>query len=179
MAHASEMRLAQRSMASGKLPAVLMIVLGAIAFFLPTAAGIGVAVLFGIIVLIAGGSYGGSAFAARGTTAFVWRALVSVAFVLTGLSLIVQPGMGLVTLTLLLALAFLIEGLAEVGAFFATRSYPGSGFLLINAVFSLVLAFLIWRNWPSSSAWAIGTIVGINLISTGITRLFVAPLVTR
>ncbi len=67
------------------------------------------------------------------------------------------------------------RGVAEIGSFFALRSAKSSGYLLVNAGFSLLLAFLIWRNWPYSSSWAIGTLIGVNLITTGFTRLLLSP----
>jgi uncharacterized membrane protein HdeD (DUF308 family) len=51
------------------------------------------------------------------------------------------------------------------------RVYSGSGWILFDAIVTLLLAYLIWRPWPSSSTWAIGTILGINLILSGFTWL--------
>ena len=174
MAHATTSS-SRSTMSSARVPAVLMIVLGLCALFLPAATGIGISVVFGSAVLLAGLAYGALAFAARGTGTFFWRLLAGIAFTVTGFYLLIHPDMGLATLTLLVAVTFLIEGIAEVASYFALRLLPGSGLLLLNAIFSFVVSFLIWRNWPNSSVWAIGTLVGANLITTGITRLFFAP----
>ena len=166
----------QTTTSAVKVSATIMILLGVVALFLPAATGIGITILFGATVLMAGFAYGVLAFTAQGTGSFFLRLLVSVAFTLAGIYLLGHPSMGLESLTVVVAVAFGIEGIAELGSFLTLRALPGSGLLLLNAVFSLVLAFLIWRSWPSSSSWAIGTLVGVNLISTGTTRiLFVSP----
>jgi uncharacterized membrane protein HdeD (DUF308 family) len=59
----------------------------------------------------------------------------------------------------------------EAIAYFQTRGEQGAGWLLIKALITLLLGGLIWRHWPSSSVWAIGTLVGVNLLMTGISRL--------
>jgi uncharacterized membrane protein HdeD (DUF308 family) len=67
----------------------------------------------------------------------------------------------------------LTEAVFEVIAHFRTRGTGGSGWLLVNALITLLLGGLIWFHWPSSSAWAIGTLVGVNLLMTGISRLMI------
>jgi uncharacterized membrane protein HdeD (DUF308 family) len=59
----------------------------------------------------------------------------------------------------------------EFVAYFRLRSEGGSVWLLINGLVTLALGGLIWFHWPSSSVWAIGTLVGVNLLMTGISRL--------
>jgi uncharacterized membrane protein HdeD (DUF308 family) len=70
-----------------------------------------------------------------------------------------------------LAAIILAEGVLEIIAYFKTRSSGGSIWLLINGLITLLLGGLIWVHWPSSSVWAIGTLLGVNLLMTGITRL--------
>jgi uncharacterized membrane protein HdeD (DUF308 family) len=55
--------------------------------------------------------------------------------------------------------------------FFQVRGVEGAGWILFDAVVTLVLAYVIWRPWPASSSWAIGTLVGVNLVISGFTRL--------
>ncbi|WP_263381404.1 HdeD family acid-resistance protein [Granulicella arctica] len=159
-----------------RFSAVFMVVVGVAAMFAPLATGIGVSILVGMVTILAGFAYAIFAFAARGSGTFLWRVLVSAAFTVAGLYLLTHPLLGIVTLTLLIAVIFLAEGIAELASYASLRFLPHSGILLVNAIFSLLLALLIWRNWPSSSAWAIGTLVGVNLITTGVTRLAFAPL---
>ena len=70
-----------------------------------------------------------------------------------------------------MAAIFLVEGVLETIVFFQLRTLPGSGWIFFDGLMALVVAYLIWRPWPSSSGWAIGLLVGINLIVSGATRL--------
>jgi uncharacterized membrane protein HdeD (DUF308 family) len=153
---------------------VVLIILGIAAMFLPAAAGIGVSVFVGWLIVFGGFATIASAFAARGAGGFLWRLLVGIVYVSGGLFLLFNPGIALATLTLVMAILFFLEGIFEIAIFFQFRSLSGSGWILFNGIITLVLAYLIWRPWPSSSVWAIGTILGINLITSGITRVVYA-----
>lgn len=150
---------------------VVMIILGLAAMFLPGVTGLGVSIAVGWLIVLGGFTYIAAAFAARGAGGFLWRLLVGVVYVIGGLFLAFNPGIALATLTLAMAVMFFIEGIFEIAVFFEFRALGGSGWILANGILSLVLAFLIWRQWPSSSVWVIGTILGINLIMSGITRI--------
>ena len=150
---------------------VVMILLGVLALFLPLATGIGVSIAVGWIIVFGGIAYVASAFSARGAGSFLWRLLIGVVYILGGLYLAFNPGLALASLTLTMALMFFFEGVLETVVFFQFRTLPGSGWVLFDGLVTLFLAYLIWRPWPSSSIWAIGTILGINLIMSGFTRL--------
>jgi uncharacterized membrane protein HdeD (DUF308 family) len=151
--------------------AVLMIVLGILAVFLPFATGIGVSILVGWVIVFSGFAYLAYAFAAQGTGGFLWRTLIGIVYVIGGFYLAFHPGLALESLTLVVASVFLIEGVAEIIVFFQFHALSGSGWILFDGVVTLLLAYMIWRPWPASSVWAIGTLVGINLIVSGFTRL--------
>lgn len=151
--------------------AVVMIVLGMLALLLPMATGVGVSVAFGCLVVLAGCTYIASAFATRGAGAFLWRLLVGVCYILGGGYLAFHPTLALASLTLALALLLLMEGALELAGFFTLHKLPGSGWLLFDSLVTLLLAYLIFRPWPSSSVWAIGTLLGVNLLMSGFTRL--------
>ena len=151
--------------------AVLMIVLGFLAVFLPFATGIGVSILVSWIIVFSGFAHLAYAFAARGVGAFLWRLLIGILYVVGGVYLAFHPGLALESLTLVVAAIFLAEGVLELVGFFQLRSLSGSGWILFDGIVTLLLAYVIWRPWPSSSLWAIGTLLGINLILSGATRL--------
>ena len=152
--------------------AILMIVLGCVAMVMPMITGIAVSVMFGWIVLIGGFVYVGYAFTATGVGAFLWRMLISLVYVVGGSYLILNTGLTLGVLTFVLACIFVVEGLFQIFAFFALRAMPGAGWILLDGVVSIMLGALVAYNWPGSSTWAIGTIVGVNLLTSGFTRLF-------
>jgi uncharacterized membrane protein HdeD (DUF308 family) len=151
--------------------AVIMIVLGFLAVFLPGAAGIGVSLVVSWVMVFSGFAYLAYAFAAQEAGAFLWRMLIGVAYVIGGGYLAYHPGLALESLTLVVAAILFVEGVMEIAVFFQFRSLTGSGWILFDAIVTLILAYVIWRPWPSSSAWAIGTLVGVNLIVSGVTRL--------
>jgi uncharacterized membrane protein HdeD (DUF308 family) len=151
--------------------AVLMILLGLLALFLPFAAGIGISIAIGWIIAFSGFAYVAYAFAAGGAGVFLWRLLVGIAYIVGGFYLAFHPGLALESLTLVVAAVFFVEGIVEAVVFFQIRNLPGAGWLLFDAIVTLILAYVIWRPWPSSSLWTIGTIVGINLLVSGTTRL--------
>lgn len=150
---------------------IAMIVLGVLAIILPLIVGIGIAILLGILVFLCGIAFLAYAFAARTTGSLLWRLLIGIAYIIGGIYLTFHPGVSLVSLTLLLAIVFLVEGIFELVAYFSLRGRPGSGWLLLDGIIALFLSLLIWRNWPFSSAWLVGTLVGINLIVNGIAGL--------
>lgn len=151
--------------------AVVMIVLGVLALCLPLAAGLGVSIALGWIVVFCGVAHVASALVARGAGAFLWRTLVGIVYIFGGAYLALHPALALASLTLALAVIFLLEGVLEIFGFFQFRLLPGSGWALVNGLVTLLLAVLIWRQWPTSSAWAIGTLVGIKLMMSGFSRL--------
>lgn len=151
--------------------ALVMIVLGFLAAFLPLATGIGVSIVVSWIIVFSGFAYLAHAFSARGTGAVLWRMLIGIIYVVGGVYLAFHPGLALESLTLVVAAIFFVESVLEIVVFFQFRALSGSGWLLFDGIVTLILAYVIWRPWPSSSAWAIGTLLGINLIMSGFTRL--------
>jgi uncharacterized membrane protein HdeD (DUF308 family) len=151
--------------------AVVMIVLGCLAVALPRGTGIGVTVLVAWLIVLSGFAYLAFAFAAQSAGAFIWRLLIGVAYVVGGFYIGFHSNVGLKALTLVVAAVFFAEGVLQIIVFFEFRPLPGSGWLLFDGILALVIGFLIWGNWPSSSEWAIGTLVGINLLVSGFTLL--------
>jgi uncharacterized membrane protein HdeD (DUF308 family) len=150
---------------------VIMIVLGFLAVLLPFATSIGVSIVVGWIIFFSGFAYLAYAFAAEGAGAFLWRMLIGIAYVVGGAYLAFHPGLAMESLTLVMAAIFFIESVAEIVVFFQFRALSGSGWILFDGIVTLLLAYVIWRPWPYSSLWAIGTLLGINLIVSGFTRL--------
>jgi len=151
--------------------AILMIVLGFLAVALPLATGIGVSMLVSWIIVFGGFTYMAYAFAAKGAGAFLWRMLIGIVYVVGGSYLAFHPGLALESLTLVLAAILIAEGVLQMIVFFQFRSLPGSVWVLFDGIVTILLGFVIGYPWPFSSAWAIGTLVGINLLVSGFTRL--------
>ena len=151
--------------------AILLIVVGFFALALPFEAGIAIAIVVAVLVIVAGIAHLAGTFGARTTGAFFWRLLVGCAYLLAGVYLLVHPKLSLVSLTLALAVLFFVEGVFHIVTYFNVRNLPGAGWLLFDGIVTLILALMIWRSWPASAVWALGTLVGINLLMSGFTRL--------
>jgi uncharacterized membrane protein HdeD (DUF308 family) len=104
------------------------------------------------------------------------RALQAMVALVIGLYMVLFPGAGALSLTLLLVIWFVISGGLQLAAARQLRGLPGAGWMLFGGGLAIVLAVLIALDLPSSAAWAIGLIVGINLIFWGTRTLVAASL---
>jgi len=96
---------------------------------------------------------------------------LGILYILVGVYALVNPVAGLASLTLVLAIYLFMEAVLELILSFRLRPLAGSNWLLIDGIITLILAVLIWRSWPSSSEWVIGTLVGISMLFSGAARL--------
>ena len=159
--------------------AVGFIILGIFAIVEPGVAGLAVTILVGWLLIFGGGAHLVAAFSGGGAGRVIWQVLIGIVFIAGGIYYLMHPLLGLGTLTLILAVIILMAALFELIAFFASRGHAGSGWLLMNALITLFVGGLIWFHWPSSSVWAIGTLVGVNLLMTGFSRLMLGMTARR
>ncbi len=158
---------------------IILIIFGLVAIALPLVSSIGVALVIGWMVIFAGIAQLVHAFQSTGIGHIVWKVLVALIYLVAGFSLIARPAAGVAGLTLVLGIFLFAEGIADVVAYFATRNRGNSPWMLLDGIITLVLGFLIWNRWPSSSLWVIGTFVGISMVMTGTTRLMMALAVRK
>ena len=149
----------------------VFILLGIFAIIEPVIAGLAVTILVGWLLIFGGIAHLITAVSGGGTRRVVWQFLAGIVYVLGGFYFLTNPLLGLGALTLVLAGIILAEAVFEFVAYYRTRQEEGSCWLLVNALITLVLSALIWLHWPSSSVWAIGTLVGVDLLMTGVSRL--------
>jgi uncharacterized membrane protein HdeD (DUF308 family) len=152
---------------------ILLIILGVIAIAAPLMAAVTVSAIVGWLLVFAGATRLVAAFHARGG-AVIWEVLVALIYIIGGGYMVFHPLLGAATLTLLLASFFLAEGVLEVVSYFGIRGQAGAGWMLLDGLVTILLAGLIWVHWPSSSVWAIGTILGICLIMSGVKWLMIS-----
>ena len=150
---------------------ILLIVFGMVAIGLPLLAAVAVSALVAWLIVLAGVVHLMLAFRAHGAGSRIWKLLVGIAYVCFGGYLIVHPLLGVASLTLLLASLFLIEGILDIVLYVKMRPVKGSAWVLIDGIVTLLLGLMIYMQWPSSSAWAIGTLVGISMIISGAARV--------
>jgi uncharacterized membrane protein HdeD (DUF308 family) len=153
---------------------VIAIVVGCIAIVIPAAFSVGTAIFVGWILLIAGGFLIAGAFTAHSIGTVLLRLVWAFLTLLAGLWLVIEPHNGTLTLTLILGIYFLIMGVTRVTAAFMGRGQPNAGLLGLSGFAGLLVGILILAKLPSSADWAIGLLVGIDLIFAGWTLVSVA-----
>lgn len=158
------------------LVGVLAIFVGCIAILVPAVASVGTAIFIGWVLLFVGGLMIAGAFSAHSIGTLVLRLLWALLTVLVGLWLIVEPDNGTLTLTVVLGIYFLFMGLTRTTIAIIARGQPNAGLLGLSGIASLLIGILILAELPSSADWAIGLLVGIDLIFAGWTLTSVALL---
>jgi uncharacterized membrane protein HdeD (DUF308 family) len=152
---------------------IVTVVAGFLSIGSPLASGLAVTFIIGIAMTIGGvartiGAFSAGSFG-QGALAFIGGILTFGA----GMVLAGRPGIGLATLTLLLGGSLVVDGISGAVLAFRVRPEQGWGWLLFSGALGVVLGFLLLREWPLSGLWAIGTLVGINLISSGFSLISV------
>jgi len=147
---------------------VIIAILGLLAVLFPLITGISVSVVLGAVLVVGALVHGLNAFAAGTLGSVFGQVILAVLYGFAGIAFIANPVVGLATLTLL-AIAFLLaDGLVEIAWGLRSRGQHGSQWLLASGGVSLLLAGLLWLGFPSSAAWAIGVLLGVNLLVTGV-----------
>jgi uncharacterized membrane protein HdeD (DUF308 family) len=150
---------------------ILLLVAGFFAILIPSISGIAITLFIGWAILFAGFTHFVMAFKTHTTGSIFWELLLGALYLFAGGYLIFHPLSGLLSLTLLLAAYLFIEGIIEIINAYQVRPRHGTAWLWINAAITLILAIMIWKTWPISSTWAIGTLVGLAMIFSGFSRL--------
>jgi uncharacterized membrane protein HdeD (DUF308 family) len=153
---------------------VLMILAGILAIAAPMAAGIAINLLVGWLLIFSGCVHLLFAWQTRSAGGLLWELLVGVLYIAIGAYLLIHPLAGLASLTLGLGIYLFLEAILEFALAFTLRPHPGSGWLIFDGIVTLILAVLIWRTWPASSTWVLGTLVGISMLFSGTSRLMVS-----
>ena len=154
---------------------IISTVLGAIAIIVPPLASVTITYLVGILLLIGAVAFVAEAISRGSTGHRIWSALLAVLYVFAGVWLIINPVSGTITLTWILAIFFLLIGVLRLIAGIASRGkVPNAGWTIVNGVLSIVIAVLVIGDLPSSAAWAIGLLVGIQLLFDGIALIVTA-----
>ena len=155
----------------GMLWGVLTILLGMIAIGSPLASGLVFTMMVAIALLMAGISMVIFAFQAgslgRGILKFLFGGLT----IIIALVMFSEPGIALAKLTLFLGVYFIIDGIMVLAGSLSVKPQPGWGWMAFNGAVTLLLAWLILEGWPISGAWAIGILVGVRLLFSGMTML--------
>lgn len=153
---------------------IALVVFGVLLLLSPVAVGGAVVRLVAIVLAVTGLAQLFQSFRMAGTLSAIVSAVLGV--VVAGLGVMVwrNPEIGSGFLTALLMVFFVVNGLWKVITAFRFRRAAGWGWLLISGLVSLVFVYLLWKQWPLAGAWAIGVLVGLDLLLTGIAMIVVS-----
>jgi uncharacterized membrane protein HdeD (DUF308 family) len=153
---------------------IVLIVVGMAAILFPLVSTIAAKIMLGWLFLIGGVFMILHAFSSQGWQGFVWSLLIGILYLVAGGYLAFFPLTGLLTLAILLAALFLAEGVAETIMAFRIRPHEGWGFMLLSGIAAIAVGVMIALDLPGSATWALGLLVGINLLFSGWSYIFLA-----
>ncbi len=146
---------------------IVLMILGVMAIGSPVATTLAIEILLGWIFIIAGIAQALNTLSCWRRGGFIMSLLGTGLFVVIGVLLLTRPMQGVLTLTMLLVIYFLIGGIFKIILALRLRGLSNWGWVFFNGLISLLLAILIWREWPSSARWVIGLLVGIEILIGG------------
>ena len=153
---------------------IILIIAGTAAIMAPTYASMGITLLLGWILIFAGGFQLVHSFASAGWGAFFWRLLGGLLYLAAGIFLLVYPLKGAITLTLILAILLVVQGVFRIIGAFQFRHVSAWGWILVGGLLSLALGLMIYFQWPYSGLWVLGLFLGIDLIFEGWSFVMIA-----
>lgn len=152
---------------------IILLLLGAAAIIIPPLATLAVAIFLGWVFLVSGIVGLITTFLVRPSPGFLWSLISAILGIAAGAYLLVEPVTGAISLTLVLIAFFVIEGVASIMyAFDHRRELAGTwSWMLVSGLIDLVLAAMIYSGLPGSAAWALGLLVGINMLFGGVSLI--------
>jgi uncharacterized membrane protein HdeD (DUF308 family) len=158
---------------------IALIALGLAAVVAPVVAGSALVIVIGFILLIAGTVPIVRELKAEASKERTIGLILGIITALAGIAVIGHPLFGLKFLTVLLVGYFVVEGAWKIVVSFRYKPATGWKWLLASGVLSLVLGLLIWNQWPVSGMWAVGVLVGVNLLGTGLALVTLASTLNK
>ncbi|MFT6657947.1 HdeD family acid-resistance protein [Maritalea sp.] len=153
---------------------LLSVIAGLVALANPLAATIAVEQLAGWAFLVIGLIAGYVAFQDQDQNNRIWGLIASIGIALIGVALFANPLAGILSLTLLVAILFLVTGVSKIFMALPMRSGNSYWTLLLSGGLSVVLAIMIFANFPQSAASILGIVLSVELISNGASLVAIA-----
>jgi len=158
---------------------ILMILAGMIAICAPLIAGVVIVYVVAWTAIFNGGAQLVYGFRAHSGGRLVLEVLLGLLYIFAGVFILMHPAGGLLALTLIIASFFLAYGVIALVLAFQMRPLPGWGWILFDAIVTVLLGGLVWAHWPMNSEWVVGTLVGISFIASGTSRLMLSSAVRK
>lgn len=156
------------------LQGALMTLTGVVALLFPVFSSIAVVVMLGWLLIINAVFQGISLIGATNVPHF-WLQLISVALsIVIGALFLRDAGGGLLSLTLLLIVFFMVGGMAKIIFALTIRPFPNWGWVLVSGLVGVILSLILWSSLPVAAGWILGLLVGIQLVSEGLALTYMA-----
>lgn len=152
---------------------ICLVVLGSLAVMFSLVSTIVSIEYLGFLMLFVGFFEGAKCLKMSRWSSFFLHLFLCVMYCVAGVFIVSNPEANAVTLTLLLAIFFVISGILRI-IFAYAKNVPHQGWLILNGALSVFLGILIWQQWPSSGLWVLGTLMGIDILFTGWTWIMLA-----
>lgn len=153
---------------------VIIAILGFLAVALPGISTLSVELFIGWLLVFGGIVQLYKTFKHRDALGFAGSLIIAILYLVFGILLLIFPVAGVISLTILLMIFFIAEGIAKIIFGFQLRPFRQYGWFIFNGVIALIMAFIIWYGWPWTAFWVLGLLVGINMIFFGIALIFLA-----
>lgn len=153
---------------------ILFVLLGILAIALPGFFTLGLELLIGWLFIISGIIEGYRYFKTHDIPGHTASILSAILYLIIGVLLLVYPLAGILSLTMLLTVFFILEGIAKVYLAFKLKPLRHWGVLLFNGIIALIMAAIIIGGWPLSAVWVIGLLVGINMLFFGFSLIWIS-----
>jgi uncharacterized membrane protein HdeD (DUF308 family) len=153
---------------------ILMILVGCVAILVPPISGIAVTLFVAWLMILAGVAHWVYTWHRRHRPGMWWGWLMGLLFIGVGICMLAFPLAALASLTLVLGAYLIVEAVLEFTLAFRLRPRDGWGWLFFDGLVALVLGFIIFVRWPHSALWVIGTLIGISIFCSGVTRFMMS-----
>lgn len=153
---------------------IVFIVLGGLAIALPGLFSLGIELFLGWLLLIGGVLQAVGGFASLGTKGWSVQLLCGLLSAAVGALFLMNPFGGIEVLTMFLAAMFIANGVVRLIYSFQGKGIPGTGLAALNGVFGIIIGGIVWAEWPNSSVWFLGLLVGIDMLFFGISLFTLA-----
>lgn len=153
---------------------IVFMILGLLALFIPGFFTLSFEILVGLLFLVGGAVQLFRTFQSKTSTNRCLTLLSAILYIAAGIVMLLYPAVGILSMTLVIAILFFLQGLFQIWFGFSARSLPRWFWWVISGLISIALAAIVWSGWPESAIWFIGILVGVNLFITGLAQFFVA-----
>ena len=158
---------------------VILIIVGTLAIIFPFVTSLSVAIIIGISLVFAGVAQAFQSFSYPKWSGLLLALFVGILWAVAGIYMLARPLEAVFVLTILLAAAFVVEGIAKIVFSFRLKPIAGWGWMLFNGIMATAVGLLLWLQLPLSATWALGLLVGLNIALSGWSIIMIAQLVSK